>query len=81
MQKITFTYNDITLDVNLSTEENTVWMSQDDMAALFVVTRNKITKLISVIKANNNVDFSSVCSKFAHTDVKKQFNLSFFPIS
>ena len=68
MKILNFKHNDITLDDNFSAEENTIWMSQDDMAILFGVTRNKITKLISVIKADNNIDFSSVCSKFAHTD-------------
>ena len=79
MQKITFNYNDITLDVIFSLEENTVWMSQDEMAILFGVTRNKITKLISTIKMENKVDFSSVCSKFAHTGTDgKTYNINHY---
>ena len=46
MQKITFTYNDISLDVNFSAEENTVWMSQKDIATLFSVNVPAINKQI-----------------------------------
>ena len=35
MKIITFTKNDIRVDIKFSSEENTVWMSQKDMATLF----------------------------------------------
>ena len=54
-------------------------MSQDEMAILFGVTRNNITKLISTIKMENKVDFSSVCSKFAYTGTDgKTYNINHY---
>ena len=35
MEQIKFKNDDIELDVNFSSEENTVWLSKDDMAILF----------------------------------------------
>jgi len=43
MQKITFTYNDIALDVNFSPEENTVWLNQKDMVKLFHTNQSNIS--------------------------------------
>lgn len=49
MQKITFTKNDIKLDIKFSPEENTIWMSQNDIALLFNKSQERVRKIISTI--------------------------------
>jgi len=63
MQKITFTYNDITLDVNFSPEENTVWLSQDNMRILFSKSGSTIRTHINNILSQNQHEIEAVCRK------------------
>ena len=53
MKILSFKHNDITLDVNFSLEEDTVWMSQKDMAILFKRSKMNISLHIKNILGNN----------------------------
>jgi len=44
MKILNFKHNDITLDVNFSPEENTVWLNQKDMVKLFHTNQSNISE-------------------------------------
>ena len=67
MGQIKFKNDDIELDVNFSSEENTVWLSKDDMAILFKKDRSVIGKYARSMIKNGDVN-ASVWAKFAHTE-------------
>jgi len=56
---------DIRIDVRL--EEETVWLTQADMALLFNKGRTTITEHIKNIFQEGELDENSVCRKFRHT--------------
>ena len=66
MEQIKFKNDDIELDVNFSSEENTVWLSKDDMAILFKKDRSVIGKYARSMIKNGDVN-ASVWAKFART--------------
>lgn len=53
------------IDVKL--EDETVWLSQSQMAELFEKDRTVISRHISNIFKEGELDKSLVCAKFAHT--------------
>ena len=53
---IKFIDNDIVLDVNVSPEENTVWLTKEEMAILFNRDRTVISRHISNIFNENELD-------------------------
>lgn len=55
MKIITFTKNDIRVDIKFSLEENTVWMSQNDMAKLFSRDVRSINEQLSKYSKNEAV--------------------------
>jgi hypothetical protein len=55
----------IRLDVRL--ERDTVWLSQNQMAELFGRERSVITKHISNVFNEGELDRDAVCANFAHT--------------
>jgi len=55
----------IALDVRL--EQETVWLTQKQMAQLFQTVRSVITKHLRNIFANGELERESVCAIFAHT--------------
>ena len=92
MKFITFTKNDIKVDIKFSLEENTIWMSQNDMATLF--KRNvktvfhhvsnvlsKYTDKCSVISRNENTgpDGKVYEIKYYNLDVIKQVGYKIDP--
>ena len=78
MQKITFTYNDIAIDVNFSTEENTVWMSQKDMAALFERSKMNISLHIKNILEKFGSNPSVVKREFTTQSDGKTYNINHY---
>ena len=56
---IKFEDGDFSLDVNVSPEEDTVWLTQNDMAALFDVDRTRITRHIKNIFEELELDEKS----------------------
>lgn len=57
--------NQVTLEVKF--EQDTVWLAQKQIAALFNVDRSVITKHLRNIFVSNELDQDSVCAKIAHT--------------
>jgi hypothetical protein len=55
----------IAIDVRL--EEETVWITQDQMATLFGKSRSTITEHISNVFAEGELSENVVCRKFRHT--------------
>ena len=53
------------LDVRL--QDETVWLSQKQLASLFATERSVITKHINNIFRTEELDAKAVCAKFAHT--------------
>ena len=53
------------LDVHLKDE--TVWLTQKQIAALFEAERSVVTKHIGNIFRSGELDREAVCAKFAHT--------------
>ena len=63
---IKFEDGDFSLDVNVSPNEETVWLTQAQIAELYMVDRSRITRHISNILKDNELP-SSVCAENAHT--------------
>ena len=79
---IKFEDGDFSLDVKVSPNEDTVWLTQDEMALLFNVDRTRITRHIANIYEDNELDEKSTCAENAHMGnkgnqkyVKKLYNL------
>ncbi len=54
-------------DLEVRLEEETVWLSQSQMANLFATERSVITKHINNIFRTKELQRNSVCAKFAQT--------------
>ena len=65
---ILFENQGIKLEVNLKDE--TVWLTQKQMAELFGKDRRTITRYIQNIYKDEELSESSVCSFFEHTAIK-----------
>ena len=64
---IKFVNDDFQLDVTVSPDNETVWLSQKQMAELFNKDRRTITRHIQNIIKSEELDKDSVCSYFDHT--------------
>lgn len=62
---ILFENQNIKLEVNM--QDETVWLSIEQMAKLFDRDRTVITRHINNIFKDNELDKNQVCAKFAHT--------------
>lgn len=62
---VLFENQDVKLEVNLKDE--TVWLTQKQMAELFGKDRRTITRHIQNIFKDKELDENSVCSFFEHT--------------
>ena len=69
---IRFNDGDFVLDVNVSPSEDTVWLTQDEMALLFEVDRSRIVRHINNIYHDKELDFDSTCAENAQ--VQKEGN-------
>ena len=77
-QLVKFTDNDFELDVRADSENETVWLTQEEMAALFDTDRTRITRHISNIFNERELDIKSNVRKthFAKSDKPvKLYNL------
>ena len=63
---IKFKDNEFEMDVNVSPNEETVWLTQEQMALLFGVDRTRITRHISNIYRDGELDMNSTCAENAH---------------
>ena len=64
---IKFNNGDLELDVTVSPDNETVWLTQKQMAELFNKDRRTITRHIQNIFKSEELDKNSVCSYFEHT--------------
>ncbi|MCQ2211750.1 MAG: virulence RhuM family protein [Paludibacteraceae bacterium] len=65
-QIVKFKENNIEMDVNVSPNEDTVWLSKDDMSILFQRDRSVITRHIANIYKEGEVEKTTSCAKNAH---------------
>ena len=65
--KATYKDNDVELDINISLEERTAWLSIKQIALLFNRTRSAISKSIKSIIASKMFEIDSVSEKISHT--------------
>lgn len=59
--------NDGSTQINVQFEQETVWLTQAQMAELFERDRTVIGKHISNVFSENELDENVVCANFAHT--------------
>lgn len=69
-QLVKFEDNDFTLDVHADVENETVWLTQDEMASLFNSDRTRITRHINNILKEGELEEKSNVRKahFPHSD-------------
>ena len=63
---VRFTDEDFELDVRADSENETVWLTQEEIATLFGVDRTRITRHISNIYKEQELDRESTCAENAH---------------
>ena len=66
----------VKLDVRL--EDETVWLTQKQMTALFATERSVITKHLRNVFKSGELKEKSVCAKFAHTAEDNKRYQTFF---
>lgn len=64
---IKFQYDDICLDVTVSPNEDTVWLTQGQICELFASSKANISEHINHILEENELDFNSVVRNFRTT--------------
>ena len=62
---IKFEDGEFSLDVNVSPDEETVWLTQEQMALLFNVDRTRIVRHINNIYSDSELDMLSTCAENA----------------
>ena len=62
-QYILFNYDEIKLNVNVSPNEDTVWLNKDQLIILFDTTRQNLEYHINNIYSQNELDESVTCKK------------------
>lgn len=79
---IRFTNDNISIDVNVSPDEGTVWLNQSQIAILFDTTQPNISIHIKNIIEEKELSLDSVHKEHLYTasDGKKLFNYSFFAL-
>ncbi len=55
------------VSLNVRLDQENLWLTQKDLAALFETERSVVTKHIRNILKTKELESNSVCAKFAHT--------------
>ena len=63
---VKFVDNDFELDVRADKENETVWLTQEEMSELFGIDRTRITRHINNIYNEGELDKNSTCAENAH---------------
>ena len=63
---VKFSEDGFELDVRADVENETIWLSQEEMALLFSVDRTRIVRHINNIYKEGELDFQSTCAENAH---------------
>ena len=76
---VKFKDNEFEMDVNVSPNEDTVWLTIEQISFLFNRDRSVVSKHIKNIFQENELLENSVCAFFAHTAVDgKTYNVKFY---
>ena len=76
---IKFEDGDFSLDVNVSPNEDTVWLTQAQIAELYERDRKTITRHIQNIFKDFELEENSVCSFFEHTAIDgKKYHVQYY---
>ena len=67
---VKFIDNEFEIDVRTDRENDTVWLTQDEMALLFDVDRTRIVRHISNIYSDGELDLFSTCAENAQVQVE-----------
>ncbi|MDD7382432.1 MAG: virulence protein RhuM/Fic/DOC family protein, partial [Bacillales bacterium] len=67
---VKFIDNEFEIDVRTDRDNDTVWLTQDEMALLFDVDRTRIIRHISNIYSDGELDFFSTCAENAQVQVE-----------
>ena len=67
---VKFVDNQFELDVKADIENETVWLTQEDMAYLFNVDRTRIVRHISNIYSENELDVNATCAENAQVQTE-----------
>ena len=70
LELIKFRDNEFELDVNVSPEEDTVWLTKDQIALLFDRDRTVISRHINSIYKEKELELESTCAKNAQVQVE-----------
>ena len=60
---IKFEYNEMSLDVTVSPDEDTVWLNKDQIATLFETTRQNVEYHINNIYTQNELEINATCKE------------------
>lgn len=74
---VKFTDQTFELEVNVSPEEETVWLSKDDLALLFDRDRSVISRHINAIYQERELDEKSTCAKNAYIPKTRKRNYEY----
>ena len=67
---VKFIDNEFEIDVRTDRDNNTVWLTQDEMALLFDVDRTRIVRHISNIYSDGELDLFSTCAENTQVQVE-----------
>ena len=67
---VNFIDNEFEIDVRTDRDNDTVWLTQDEMALLFDVDRTRIVRHISNIYSDGELDLFSTCAENAQVQVE-----------
>ena len=68
---IAFEHNGISLDVNVSPDEDTVWLTKDQITILYDTTRQNIEYHINNIYAENELEAWATCKEILQVQTEK----------
>jgi hypothetical protein len=74
---ITFEHNGISLDVSVSPEEDTVWLTKDQITILYDTTRQNIEYHINNIYAENELEIGATCKEILQVQTEKNTNYKY----
>ena len=78
-ETLKYTDNEIELEIRISVENKTAWLSREDMSLLFNRDRSVITRHISKVLKSGDLDQNRVCAKNAHTGPDgKEYSVVFY---
>lgn len=77
---VQFKDGNFVLDVNISSNGETVWLNQKQIASLFGIDRTVVGRHIRNIFKNDELDEKSMCANFAHMGTKnvQEYNVKYY---